>query len=417
MKMRPVRTAFGLVFLLAAAGRAQVPVDVRLCDLVKEPQKYSDKLVRVRGQVSLAFEDFSLRPADCGEGRSIWLAYGGDEPTPTISSVNDQERKSGSVLRVHGMPVPLQRDASLELFRRRLAAQRLARPDGSSCYDRECYLYDVTATLTGVFAAAQDRFPRYGHLGCCHLLVIEQVASVDARRTEVPAGGRFTCSTETWEMSAAQAQQAFAAAAGQLQLVASHWADHIDGPQVTARPYADVPSWQSGDLLRKYTLRFEQQGRGHRRGVLTGAVASREVCRPETAPYPMATPIGCTELYSRFPVNRADAKSLGRTEAWRIGDERRVSRQALDEGAKHWGVALAPDLKLNACSEPMVVEGNQSTSCSWSDPGSMQQLGVDLTRFGFLRHWRSWNGVPWILEWAGGIVCVAEGEPRSSLPY
>ena len=78
-----------LLFLAPLAGLGQTPVKVKLCDLVRDPEKYTRQWVKVTGTVALAFEDFSLHTEDCGPGhRGVWLAYGGDEPTPTPYSLS-----------------------------------------------------------------------------------------------------------------------------------------------------------------------------------------------------------------------------------------------------------------------------------------------------------------------------------------
>ena len=84
---------------------------------------------------------------------------------------------------INGREIPLRRNAAFDLFQKRITARAI----GSTCGD--CALYRVTATLTGMFWAAPggDRRPGYGHLGCCHLLAIEEVADVYAERTKVRA--------------------------------------------------------------------------------------------------------------------------------------------------------------------------------------------------------------------------------------
>ena len=147
-----------LISFLPVSGLGQTPVKVSLCDLVKEPQKYTRQWVEVRGTVDIAFENFTLHTRDCGDAelRWIWLAYGGDEPTPTASTVNDRTRPSGAVLKVDNIPVQLRRDANLELFKGRLVAQRVSAQDGLGCHGYDCYFYKVTATLVGLFMAAPD---------------------------------------------------------------------------------------------------------------------------------------------------------------------------------------------------------------------------------------------------------------------
>jgi hypothetical protein len=159
LKMRTITYLACLLFAVSIC-QAQSPPSATPCDFVNEPAKYDKQTIQVRGRVLIAFEDFTLATPDCdSEGkRWIWLTYGGDEPTPIMSTVNDQERRPGSAPQVDGKPVLLRRSESLEVFKKRLAAQRIVRPGENNCYNRTCYLYDVTATITGVFLAAPNTF-------------------------------------------------------------------------------------------------------------------------------------------------------------------------------------------------------------------------------------------------------------------
>jgi hypothetical protein len=89
--------------------------------------------------------------------------------------VNDNFRKPGSKLAVQGVSLGIEKDENF----RRLYALIASRHDSKRDYT-------VTATLTGMFfsgveqknARGGDHFWGYGHLGCCSLLVITQVADV-----------------------------------------------------------------------------------------------------------------------------------------------------------------------------------------------------------------------------------------------
>jgi hypothetical protein len=155
-----------LLALHAAAAQPQAPIPVSPCELIAHPQEYSEKIVNVRAKVSIAFENFTLASAGCDEkSRPVWLMYGGDEPTPTMSTVNDQSRPAGSVLRIEGRQVVLKHDAELELFKRRLSAERLTGVSDDEC-SGSCRFYNVTATFTGIFFAAPDRpLGGFGHMG------------------------------------------------------------------------------------------------------------------------------------------------------------------------------------------------------------------------------------------------------------
>lgn len=411
-----------LLFFTPLAALGQTPLKVKLCDLVREPEKYTRQWVEVTGTVDLAFEDFSLRTGDCGEKhRGIWLAYGGDEPTPTTSSVNDRARKPGTVLKVEGIPVPLQRNTALQLFLDRLSAQRQRTPDGFHC-DKSCRLYDVTATFVGLFMAAPEDLPNtlsgYGHFGCCHLLAIRRVVAVDAKRTEVPAGGRFTCSQETWEMDQAQetdflkgnscidTEECGKVDRRQFGLIAEHWNDKIKiDHQSTTESYDSKPGttlWRSTDLLTSYS--WEDPEDLHR-----NVTATRTVCTPVEAPYSSQTPVRCTTLVSGLKPwdkpQKTSSKS-SRNETW-AGALEVVSRYALEEVARRLNIALMPGLALKECDKPYGLEDVQYTWCEWSEPSGMQSFDIQLTRAEHSLSEGEMDKVPWGLHDWDGTTCVA----------
>jgi hypothetical protein len=411
-----------LMFFLPLTGHGQTPLKVSLCDLVKQPEKYTRQWVEVRGAVNLGFEDFTLRTRACGEKYQIWLAYGGDEPTPTMSTVNDLERRPGVVPKVDGIPVTLQRDANLELLKGRLAARRVTAPDGSMC-DAECRLYDVTGTLVGLFMAAPKGarpLSGYGHLGCCHLLMIQRVTDVEAVRTEVPAGGRFACSKETWEMDQAQSGKAFQrractdmrdcekAVGQQFGMVAEHWGDEIDTNKGSVAGFmSGAPVWRSADLLTTYSLTGHYSDQRRQTGTLLGATATRTACNAAEAPFPLATPIHCKTLFSDF---RGSKKTPAQGKSW-PGSPETVARDALEEAAKRWGLDLMPGLKLEECIKPPVVlKGTQFTWCQWSEPTAMQSFSIQVSRSHALHQLRAWDNALWTLTRGHGLACVAEAQ-------
>ena len=188
------------------AASQETPVDVSPCELAKDPPKFDRKLVRLRSRVSLAFEDFSLYPSQCPDARfGIWLDFGGDVEAPTIYCCGDHSREPNRDIQVEEFKIPLLKDAPFESFYNHLTAAREANPDGSLCYDRECYMYDVAATLVGRFFASRG----YGHMGLNSLLAIQQVTDVEAIPTGVPAG-EAVCSAkaQTWDGPPAISEEA-----------------------------------------------------------------------------------------------------------------------------------------------------------------------------------------------------------------
>jgi hypothetical protein len=118
-----------------------------------------------------------LRIKNCDTHQSIWLAFGGDVPGIVASTVNDNLRKPGSEVKVNGVAYGIKKDESFHKLYALIAARHGDKPD-----------YSVTATLTGMFFAGEERttatgtvnFGGYGHLGCCALLVITQVSDVES---------------------------------------------------------------------------------------------------------------------------------------------------------------------------------------------------------------------------------------------
>ena len=411
--------------LNSAHAQPQVLVPNSPCDLVAHPEAYAGKTVKVRAKVLIAFENFTLDTHGCDEkGREIWLMYGGDEPTPTMSTVNDQSRSVGSVIRVEGRPVTIQHDAQLELFKRRLSAQRLTGLSDEEC-EGSCRFYDVTATITGIFFAAPDRpLSGFGHMGCCHLLAIERIEDVDAQRTAVPAGGRYSCTTETWDVPTTEIksfdrreckgyEDCRSAVLEQMEKVALHWNDQLpEAASGDLEPYIG-PSWRSSDLLKTYGVRAQWAETKQQSKTVKKMNVYRTLCSVVSPPLPRSTPIGCRNLWSEFSSSKSDTERIQNSvkqgqDEWRIGSPANAARPALEEASRLWGITPAQGLTFKGCENPMVVGGDQFSWCNWVDPDGMLQLTVQVTRLGLLRRMKQWDGVPWMLSRGSGVVCAAE---------
>lgn len=155
---------------------------VSICDLVSRSQEFSGKLVTVRGRLEIAFEHFGLSSTQCA-GRQvdhIWLEYGsGPKRQPATWCCGDMIPRD---------PLRVNQNADSRRFHRLLTAQ--ARKKG--CYEGECYLYEVTATLSGRFDAVPSEpcpngrsrccYGGFGHFGAfCTRLVIASVSDVTYR--------------------------------------------------------------------------------------------------------------------------------------------------------------------------------------------------------------------------------------------
>jgi hypothetical protein len=360
--------------------------------------------------------------------------YGGDEPTPTASTVNDLSREPNSVIKVNGRPIPLVHDAALTLFKQRLDAVRIAPIGDRPCYD--CHLYRVTATLTGVFFAAskgEHYFSGYGHLGCCHLLAIDQVSDVSFERTAIPMGGTFKCAETKRELSGVEAErlrildkpcgemsyekcldqelEQFSAAASLMGESIGSDEGKTEGGLIEGN--TTKTEWISNDRLKSYALSIVSGDPLDRSSKATGGSITKTLCTAVAPPLPMTAGVNCRELTSQFPVHRDEAQKIAKQvsrgkEEWRIGPPESAAAEALKQAAKTWEIALEEELPVTRCVAPGEYNGEQFTSCDWSDKTGMEELWVQITRFGYLRHGKGWDSIPWILTRGGGTVCKVE---------
>lgn len=247
------------------------PPTVSFCDLFTSPQTLDGQWIQVHGRISLASENFTLWEPGCDKPltRSIWLEYGGDEETPTTYCCGDHKRPKGKDISIGGQSVPLVRDARMEDFIQEVRARRTRQANGQPCYGSLCNFYNVSATLIGLFLAAHED-PRggvtgYGHLGCCHLLVIHKVSDVVAERTPVPSDDvSFTCTTQTWhaEFPSSAGSELLDRQVANKRFLAQQMRQHGDGDLVetmqnTISRYTSTSmDWTSPDLQTIYAASF-----------------------------------------------------------------------------------------------------------------------------------------------------------------
>jgi hypothetical protein len=288
MKTAPMLAALVLGFLSAGpsalAQSAETAIPVTVCELQSNPLQFEGKLVHVRGTVTRGFEDFTISDPSAPSlsqrcGNSIWLEPGGDGKGPRPYLVvhswwpADDMRDWAQQARVDS--VKLIKDQQYRDMDNRLSAFRSREPDGGACAGLWiCSLYTVTSTITGRFYAAHEEkladgrpyFKGYGHMGCCHLLIIQQVTELVAEKTPVPEGGEFSCSTQNWEPTAEEASNL---AAGQpcsdwgckerqyFIKVAAHWGDQVDITKGWGE-FGSQHDWISPDLMLRYTTLHEE---------------------------------------------------------------------------------------------------------------------------------------------------------------
>jgi hypothetical protein len=429
-----------------ASGTSTAPHAASLCDLRHNPASYNGQWISVRAKVSRGFENFTLYDPDCNapDLSDVWLTFGGDQNEIAVYCCPGS-RKTGVDIEIEGHRVPLVRDEALREFQRVLNVERLRTPGGSQCDANECRYYrSVQATITGMFFTGQDgAMPGYGHLGCCHLLVIKQVSDVSAERTQVPAGGEFKCTAETWNVSPTVANRIdnLLACSGKdedcdherqtaLSLIATHWHDYVDlkrGHQNhDFKINGDfIDTWISGDLLVSYSMITKKSS--------TRLSVTRRACVPVTGKTPesLSNPISCQE-YSRswrddeaavldvdgiLSKNKFDAAAAKIVDAsksilsegdqtWRLGSAVSAARHALKEQAQEWGVVPETSLQHDNCDDASVPEQKTHLiGCNWYSDDGTQAFYVALQKPKSTKTDTGGRDTPWVVTVIEATIC------------
>ena len=168
----PVVFIFCLLTCFSTTLRCEEPLSITVCELNANPAKYNHKLIEVIGFVSHGFEDFEMFDPSCPSWPYVWLEYGGTKKSGTTYCCGvSASRTRPQEIVVEGVTVSLTADETFDAFDKLIQTERDT---------------VVHATLVGrFFAGKETRYPNaglggpgYGHMGCCSLLVIQQVVSV-----------------------------------------------------------------------------------------------------------------------------------------------------------------------------------------------------------------------------------------------
>lgn len=413
MNLFTILRNLGLLLVAVGMGHAQSPQqpelpprDVNLCNLLRNPNPYDGQRIRVRGEAKRDFQDFSLHGVSCGSllPHRVWLQYG-DEKTNAGAEVGHRFIQAE----------PLIKDGAYDAFSQKVSLQRLLQPDLKPCSGPECHYYRVTATFTGRFfagiepgrASGVKTFTGFGYQDCCHLLVIEQVADVNAERTQAPLGGQFQCSTETWVPpslpSSSDPSPMFAA-------IGKHWGD-----DTTQGTISQAGNWIASDLMTSYSVETvvstDKKNPSDPKTTVT-----RESCSPVATlgPRPLAEPVSCESREWHPQEDKQAEKDLQQSVAmghdpWRL-ELRTTSRNAIDDAYKQWGLLPAGPHLVDRCGNPTTDDG-QSAECGWSSLDGMQTFLVQLHKFDYLKRFGGhWEHVIWIATGVQGSFCHAPGE-------
>ena len=162
-----------VVLSLAALAICEEPEKVTVCDLKADPPAFNHKLVQVTSFLSHGFEDFTLQDPSCDDWPDVWLEYGGKAASGTMYCCGvTNARTRTEQIEVENVPVSLADDDN---FRK---LDKLLEIPGSDAM--------AHAVIVGRFFSGREvtdtrgkHWGGYGHMGCCSLLVIQQVVGVD----------------------------------------------------------------------------------------------------------------------------------------------------------------------------------------------------------------------------------------------
>lgn len=178
------------------------PIETTVCEILRNPSSFNNKIVRVRGEVSVSFE-YSLLGDDGCSDKTIWFALADGSGAPGLGAMVNGNGKPGGKNSA-GTPIPpisvkLMRDANFAKFAHYMTVKAEAKP----CFDpstqstpSDCGVERVTATFTGRIdsvskAVHEVHLKRksgeridgkgFGHMGMFDAqLVVEQVGEVQA---------------------------------------------------------------------------------------------------------------------------------------------------------------------------------------------------------------------------------------------
>ncbi|MGA2170269.1 MAG: hypothetical protein ABSG62_18880 [Terracidiphilus sp.] len=140
--------AIALMSAFSCCLHAQV-VDATVCEILKSPEAFNGKIVRVKGTVAASLDRFAIEGIDCGQHvNDIWLSYpeGTKGKAGPIAVVELQPARNfaGSIDTAERTPVQLDRNKDFKQFDSLLATQF---KENAMCL--ACSRNKVNATLVG----------------------------------------------------------------------------------------------------------------------------------------------------------------------------------------------------------------------------------------------------------------------------
>jgi hypothetical protein len=184
------------IFCLATVSIHGQAVDTSVCDILKAPQAFNGKTVRIKGTVSSGFDEFIIKAEGCRYHiGGIWLAYpeGTKAKSGPVAILQLQEASNfaGTSAPVERAAVTLDKNKDFKQFDSLLAA-----PYKGSGICLGCTKSEVSATLTGRVDAVQPALrrdtsgkiigiPGFGNLNAYPVrLVLQSVSEVEAHEID-----------------------------------------------------------------------------------------------------------------------------------------------------------------------------------------------------------------------------------------
>jgi len=178
------------------------PIETTVCEILRNPSAFNNKLVRARGQVSVSFEYSLLQSEGCLDN-AIWFAFADEAGALGLGAMvkgNEKPRGRNSTgTRVPPLSVKLVRDSNFERFEHYMTVKAKAKPcfnPPTQATPADCGVDRVTATFIGRIDGVSNAVHKahlkrklgegtdwkgFGHMGMFDAqLVVEQVEDVQA---------------------------------------------------------------------------------------------------------------------------------------------------------------------------------------------------------------------------------------------
>lgn len=130
------------------------PIETSVCEILENPSSFNNKLVKVRGHVSVSFEYSTLEGEGCSD--ALWFALAdGSGPPGLVITVNGSGKAGGKNSKgapVRPVTVKLVRDSHFEKYEHYMTVKAEGRPcmsDLTQPTPPNCDVDRVTATFTG----------------------------------------------------------------------------------------------------------------------------------------------------------------------------------------------------------------------------------------------------------------------------